>query len=109
MPKVRTDNGPQFIAKRFEETCLALGVVHERIPVRTPNLNAHIEAFHAILERECYSRHEFESVVDAYREITRYMDYYNRRRKHGSLGYVAPEEYYRAFLSNQTNARSFVA
>jgi len=96
VPKVRTDNGPQFIAKRFEETCLALGVVHERIPVKTPNFNAHIEAFHAILERECYSRHEFESFVDAYREITRYMDYYNRRRKHGSLGYIAPEEYYRA-------------
>lgn len=109
VPKLRTDNGPQFIAKRFEETCLALGVVHERIPVKTPNLNAHIEAFHAILERECYSRHEFESFVDAYREITRYMDYYNRRRKHGSLGYMAPEEYYRAFLSKQTSGRSFVA
>ncbi|MGB9887920.1 MAG: integrase core domain-containing protein [Moorellales bacterium] len=61
------------------------------------------------LERECYSRHEFESFAHAYREITRYMDYYNGRRKHGSLRYKAPEEYYRAFLANQTSARSFVA
>ncbi|MGB9887966.1 MAG: DDE-type integrase/transposase/recombinase, partial [Moorellales bacterium] len=38
LPKLRTDNGPQFIAKRFEETCMALGVVHERTPVKTPNL-----------------------------------------------------------------------
>jgi len=109
MPKLRTDNGPQFIAKRFEETCLALGVVHERTPVKTPNLNAYIEAFHAILENECYSRHEFESFIDAYREITRYMDYYNRRRKHGSLGYTAPVEYYRAFLNHEVRARSLVA
>jgi len=46
-----------------------------------PNLNAHIEAFRAIRERECYSRHEFESFIHAYREITWYMDYYNKRRK----------------------------
>jgi len=25
---------------------------HERIPCRTPNLNAHIESFHRILENE---------------------------------------------------------
>ncbi len=55
MPKLRTDNGPQFIARKFEEACLGMGVVHERIPVKTPSLNAHIEAFHGILERECYS------------------------------------------------------
>lgn len=102
-------NGPQFIAKRFEETCLALGVVHERTPVKTPNLNTHIEAFHAILENECYRRHEFQCFMHAYREITQYMEYYNRRRRHGSLGYMAPEEFYHAFLSNQVSARSFVA
>lgn len=48
MPKLRTDNGPQFIAKKFQEICEKLGIVHERIPVKTPNLNAHIEAFHFI-------------------------------------------------------------
>jgi transposase InsO family protein len=53
-------------------------------------LKAYVEAFHAILERECYSRHEFESFMDAFREITWYVDYYNRGRKHGSLGYMAP-------------------
>jgi len=48
MPKLRTDNGPQFIAKKFQKVCEKLGIIHERIPVKTPNLNAHIEAFHAI-------------------------------------------------------------
>ncbi|MGB9887736.1 MAG: integrase core domain-containing protein [Moorellales bacterium] len=95
MPKLRTDNGPQFIANRFERACLALGVVHERTRAKTPNLS--------------YSPQEFATLMHAYREITRYMDYYNRSRKHGSLGCMAPAEYYRAFLNNQVSARSFVA
>lgn len=35
MPKVRTDNGPQFIANAFEELCEARGIVHQRIPPST--------------------------------------------------------------------------
>ena len=31
-----------------------------RIPVKTPNPNACIESFHAILKSECYSMHEFD-------------------------------------------------
>lgn len=109
LPKLRTDNGPQFVARQFEILCGALGIEHERIPVKTPNLNAHIEAFHAILENECYSRHEFESFMQAYAVITGYMEYYNKRRRHGSLGYMAPEVFYSAFLSNQVSAQPFVA
>ncbi len=53
MPRIRTDNGPQFVANIFEEKCEELGINHERIPNKTPNLVAHIEAFHFILEDEC--------------------------------------------------------
>jgi putative transposase len=60
-PVIRSDNGPQFISNLFEETCLEFGIEHERIPFKTPNLNAHIESFNAILEEECLSRREFAS------------------------------------------------
>ena len=109
LPRIRTDNGPQFIANQFEELCEELGTVHERIPVKTPNMNAHIEAFHSILEDECYNRNEFSSFMEAYGVITEYMEYYNRRRRHGSLRYMAPEVFYEAFMSNTTSVRSFVA
>ena len=91
---LRSDNGPQFRAKEFTETLDRLGINHERIPINTPNLNAYIESFHSILEDECYSRHEFETFQDVYREVTAYLDYYNNRRRHGSLGYVPPMSYY---------------
>ncbi|WP_081353594.1 DDE-type integrase/transposase/recombinase [Clostridium pasteurianum] len=49
-PVIRTDNGPQFVSYKFSECCEEIKVEHERIPVKTPNKNAHIESFHRILE-----------------------------------------------------------
>jgi len=109
MPRLRTDNGPQFIANLFAAACRKLGIVHERIPVKTPNLNAHIEAFHSILEDECYSRHQFASYAEAYEQISWYMDYYNNRRRHGSLNNMAPQKYYQAIVSNSIKPKSLVA
>lgn len=109
LPKIRTDNGPQFISKVFSDIVEELGMVHERIPVKTPNMNAHIESFHAILEDECYSRYEFSSFMEAYATITEYMRYYNERRRHGSIKYMAPNKFYEAFMSNTVNIKAFSA
>ena len=102
LPVIRTDNGPQFIAKNFEKTCDKWKIEHERIPVKSPNLNAYIESFHSILEDECYSRYEFESFAHAYEVITGYMDYYNNRRRHGSIDNMAPNQFYKLWLNNKS-------
>lgn len=91
---VRTDNGPQFVAKKFQEACKRLSIVHERIPNNTPNLTAFIESFHALLEGECLIRYEFESYAEAYKAVSEYMNYYNNKRRHGSLRNIAPARYY---------------
>ena len=96
-PVVRTDNGPQFISHIFKETCESLEIHHERIPVRTPNKNAHIESFQRILEDECFSVNEFESYKDAYVSVDEFMERYNKRRIHSSLGYMTPEEFYNLY------------
>ena len=82
---LRTDNGPQFTAHVFQDGCVELPVSHTRIPKNTPNMNAHIESFHSILESDCLSRQEFQSYAEAYRCVSEFMDYYNNRRRHGSL------------------------
>lgn len=97
---IRSDNGPQFVSQVFEVTCAEYGLEHECIPVQTPNKNAHIEAFHSILEDECLSRYEFNSYTEAYITIIDWIDYYNNRRLHGSLRDVPPAEYHEACLSN---------
>lgn len=92
-PTIRTDNGPQFISHIFEETCEEYGVEHERIPPKTPNKNAHIESFHANLERDCLSRHEFTSYQHAYQTVSEYMQFYNQRRLHSSLYDLSPLQF----------------
>lgn len=99
LPVIRTDNGPQFIAKDFKKACSKWKIEHERIPVKSPNLNAYIESFHSILEDECYERHEFESFAHAYKVITEYMDYYNNRRRHGSINNLAPNQFYKLCIN----------
>ena len=105
-PVVRTDNGPQFISHTFENACIALQIEHERIPPKTPNLNAHIESFHSILERDCYARHEFASYNEAYTTATDFIDFYNHRFLHGSLGDIPPREFHDMIL--QTNTQPFI-
>jgi putative transposase len=92
---LRSDNGPQFRAEAFSKAMEELGIIHERIPINSPNLNAYIESFHSILEDECYSRYEFHTFAEAYEAIFDYLDYYNNRRRHGSLGYMTPAIFYR--------------
>ncbi|WP_198003952.1 integrase core domain-containing protein [Thermosinus carboxydivorans] len=77
----------------FEEACDALNIEHERIPPKTPNMNAHIEAFHRLLEDECLSRHEFESYQEAVKVVAEYIDFYTNRRLHSSLRYMSPAKF----------------
>ncbi len=94
-PVIRSDNGPQFISHVFEKVCEELGIEHERIPFKTPNKNAHIEAFHRLLEDECFSRYEFAAYAEVYEVVAQYIKRYNKQRLHSSIGYVPPEEFYK--------------
>jgi putative transposase len=99
-PIIRTDNGTQFTSNTFKYTCEKLNIHHEQIPVKTPNKNAHIESFHNLLQNECLKYFSFASFKEAYKEVVRYIDYYNNIRIHSSIGYMAPMEFYRENLSN---------
>ncbi|WP_181363129.1 integrase core domain-containing protein [Sulfoacidibacillus thermotolerans] len=95
-PVIRSDNGPQFVSERFDARCIEWGLEHERIPPRTPNMNAHIESFHRRLEDECLSRYEFENYAEAYEIVSDFMDFYNTRRLHSSLRYMSPVAFHEA-------------
>lgn len=90
---IRTDNGPQFKSKAFQRFCAENNIEHERIPGSMPNKNAYIEAFHSILEMECFLRNCFETYEEAFAEVDRFMRFYNNERLHGSLYDLPPKEY----------------
>ncbi|WP_341349031.1 integrase core domain-containing protein [Sulfobacillus thermosulfidooxidans] len=94
VPVIRTDNGPQFVAQRWATGCQVLGITHERIPVATPNKNAHIESWHSLLEGECWRNQVFQTLAEAYTVTAEWIRFYNERRMHGSLHDWAPAVYY---------------
>ena len=100
-PVIRTDNGPQFVSHAFEEFCEKYQIEHERIPPRTPNMNAHIESFHRIFEDDCLSRWQFETYAQAYEAVTDFMVFYNERRMHSSILDLSPQEFYEQNKQNR--------
>lgn len=109
LPKIRTDNGPQFVSNLFGDTCEELGLEHQRIPVKTPNMNAHIESFHATLERDCYLINEFSSFIEVYKIVSEYMNYYNNRYRHGSLNDMPPAKFYEMVKAEKIVAEPVLA
>jgi putative transposase len=108
LPTVRSDNGPQFVSQSFEQACQQLGIEHERIPPKTPNLNAHIESFHRILEEECLSGQEFDNYAEAYKTVDDYIRFYNQRRLHSSLNYLPTAEFYKRHCAEGLNPTKVV-
>ena len=92
---VRCDNGSQFIAGMVREYLKERGIRQEFTHVGTPEENAHIEAFHSILEAEVERAYEFDTFAELEEAIARYFRFYNSERIHSSLGYMSPD----AFLS----------
>ncbi|GEO28172.1 integrase [Alicyclobacillus acidoterrestris] len=100
MPVVRSDNGPQFVSHVFEKACEDLRIEHERIPPKTPNMNAHIESFHRVLEDDRLSTCEFATYAEAYETVDTYMKWYNSARIHSSIHYLSPIEFHQRHLTS---------
>ncbi|MGM0876142.1 MAG: IS3 family transposase [Bacillota bacterium] len=54
-----------------------------------------MEAFHRILEDECIARHEFQSYEEAYKAVAEFMQFYNTKRIHSSIGFLASIDFYK--------------
>ena len=88
---IRSDNGSQFIAARLREYLALVGLEQEFTHVATPEENAHVEAYHGILQRELFARFEYHSFLEVNQLIDRFVAYYNGKRRHGSLKRQTPE------------------
>ncbi|QUL57060.1 integrase core domain-containing protein [Paenibacillus tritici] len=87
---IRTDNGPQFVSRLFGDMCESWEMTYERIPPKTPDLNAFIESFHSNIDRDLFRKEAFNTFEEAYEAVDRYMDFYNNRRMHTSLRNMPP-------------------
>ena len=91
-PRIISDNGPQFIAKEFKEFIRINGMTHVRTSPYYPQSNGKLERWHGSLKRECIRPAAPQTVEEARRGVTAYVERYNTVRLHGAIGYLAPAD-----------------
>jgi putative transposase len=97
--KIRTDNGPQFIARQLAEAFEKLNIKHEFIYPATPQENGHIESFHSTVSKLVCSRNIFADIEHARKIFTDFFIAYNNTRVMKSILYNSPANFLRLWES----------
>lgn len=90
---IKSDNGPEFIAKEIQRWLKISGVNTRYIDPGSPWQNGHNESFNGVFRDGCLDRWLFYSVQEARRVINSWLDEYNTERPHGALAGIAPSLY----------------
>jgi putative transposase len=87
---IRSDNGPEFIAKAVQNWIAAVGARTAYITPGSPWENGYVESFNARLRDELLNGEIFYTLREAQIVIGSWRRHYNAVRPHGSLGYRPP-------------------
>lgn len=87
---IRSDNGPEFIAKAIKRWLGRTGVKSLYVEPGSPWQNGYVESFHSRVRDEFLNTELFTSIAEAKLLAMQWRLEYNHRRPHSSLGYVTP-------------------
>lgn len=87
---LRSDNGPEFVAKSAQKWLKEARIGPRYIEPGSPWENAHVESFHAQLRLELLDRELFLDLRQVNAAVSNYAYEYNCKRPHGSLGNRPP-------------------
>lgn len=87
---IRSDNGPEFVAKELREWLTHVGSGTLYIEPGSPWENGYCESFNGKLRDECLNGEIFYSLKEAQIVIENWRTEYNTVRPHSSLGYRPP-------------------
>lgn len=90
---VRSDNGPEFIARHLMRVLAIHGAEARHIDPGSPWQNGLNERFNGTLRDECLNMETFQSREHARMICKVYGRQYNTLRPHSSLGYLTPREF----------------
>lgn len=88
-----SDRGSEYAAELYRSACAKLGITQSMGRVGSALDNAASESFFSTLEWELLSRNRFASKAEARREVARWIDRYNRVRRHSSCAMRSPIDY----------------
>ena len=87
---IRSDNGPEFTAKKIRDWLTELGVKTLFIEPGSPWENGYIESFNGKLRDELLNREIFTTLTEAKILIEQWRQEYNHVRPHSALHYRPP-------------------
>ena len=94
LPEIQSDNGSAFVSMDFRIVLRENKLTHKRIHPHTPEQNGIVERANKTV-RESISDKVIMDFDDAVREISKVVKWYNFERRHSSLQYLTPAQYYR--------------
>ena len=94
LPEIQSDNRSAFISMDFRIVLRENGLTHKKIQPHTPEQNGIVERANKTV-RESLSDRVITDFVDAEKEIAKTILWYNFKRRHSSLQYLTPMQYYR--------------
>ena len=89
--RLMTDNGFSYVKNRSLRELLARhGIRHLTTEPYRPRTNGKVERFHQTMEREWAKGRRYRNSTARNRALPHWLEHYNERRPHSSLGGKAP-------------------
>jgi putative transposase len=89
-----SDRGSQYTSLVFTRRCRAVGIAVSMGAKGSCFDNAVLESFHATIKKDLIHRRSWPNKADARVAVFEYIEaFYNRRRRHSTLGYLSPADF----------------
>jgi transposase InsO family protein len=104
-PRVISDNGSPFISRDFRDYLRDVHMSHVRTSVAYPQSNGKLERVNRTIKSEEVRRSSYLSLEDARNRIASYIKYYNEKRLHSAIYYLAPKDALEGRAQQRINER----
>jgi len=91
--KIRSDNGPEFVAEAMRGWCEQNSIQWEFIQPGKPIQNSLIERFNRTFRQDVLDSYMFDSLPEIRKYAQAWVWMYNNERPHSSLGQLTPTEF----------------
>jgi putative transposase len=89
-----SDRGSQYFSDRVKKVLSSNGILQSMGDKGSCYDNAVIESFFSTLKKELIYREKYQSTEELEKSLFEYIEiFYNRQRKHSTLGYLSPFEF----------------